>query len=75
MVKIISKRERDRIKKELEQRVDEARRQLAEGQDLIDRLTHDIEQMEDDAWIDHMMDRNNQDAGIVDINYIQTEDC
>ncbi len=75
MAKIVSKRERDRIKKELEQRVEEARKQLADGQDLIDRLTRDIEQLEDDAWIEHMMDRNSQDAGIVDINYIQTEDC
>ena len=75
MAKIVSKRERDRIKKELEQRVEEARKQLADGQDLIDRLTRDIEQLEDDAWMEHILDQTSRDVGNVDINYIQTEDC
>ncbi len=71
MVKIVSKRERERIQREMDERVENARRQLAEGQDLTDKLARDIQEMEDDAWIEHFI---SQDAGIIDINYIQTED-
>lgn len=72
MVTIISKRERERIQREMDRQVEEARRQLSDGQELTDRLSRDIQQAEDDAWIEHF---SNRDAGIVDINYIPMEDC
>ena len=72
MVTIISKRERERIQRDMDRRVEEAKQQLADGENLVDRLTREIQEAEDDAWIEHF---SNRDAGIIDINYIPTEDC
>lgn len=75
MTKIVSKRERERIQRELEQRIEEARRQLADGQDLIDRLSNEIKQMEEDAWMEHILEQTTRNVDPIDINYIQTGDA
>lgn len=68
MATIISKRERERIQREMDRRVEEARGQLVDDQDLTDRLTQDIQQAENDCT----ERSSNRGVGVVDINYIPT---
>ena len=75
MVKIVSKRERERIEREIERRVEEAGRQLAGGEDLTERVSRDVAQAEEDAWIEHILDGVITNGTVHDTNYTQTEDC
>ena len=71
MAKIISRRERERLQREMDRRVEDAKEQLAD-EDIVERLSRDTQQAED-AWVQDLLD--NLPDGIVDINYIPLEDC
>lgn len=71
MAKIISRRERERLQREMDRRVEDAKEQLAD-EDIVERLSRDMQQAED-AWVQDLLD--NLPDGIVDINYIPLEDC
>lgn len=65
MVKIISKRRREAIY-----------RQLDEEAEQMEKANEELQNLKtDDEWIEHILDQTTRDVGIVDVNYIQTEDC
>lgn len=65
MVKIFSKRRREAIY-----------RQLDEEAEQIEKVNEELQNLKsDDEWMEHILDQTTKDVGIVDINYIQTEDC